>query len=455
MIAFETLLLGIIFGRVPIRVMVAPPVVRVELRLDGAVIRTLDRPPWATDHDFGTSPLPHELTAVGLDASGREVGRVTRWVNLGRERASVAVLLERDPATRQPKAAVVSWNVITAEMPQAASATLDGAPLPVVDPRRIGLPATDPAQPHVLSIEVFFSNQLHARADLAFGGDIVETAESELTAIAVALPAEGTPPEGGELGGPFSVDGSPERPVAVDKGRAEVALVMDRRVQDEITRRKLPTGWSDAGLSTTDKFWGDEDRFFAVDTVPETRRDAGSMTRSLFPHSAPRLLSRIDEFQLLFAISGTFHSGTTGEQDIATAAAAAGAEAAAGNHRRAVVLLLAEVPAAERAARRAPDGPLPSFLDHRGHTFDVAGAKAYVAALDVPLVVWSLTGADAGPLTAAWGPAEDVSTKKRLRAATKRLEARLAAQRIVWFAGRHLPQRITIDEARTDLRLAR
>ncbi len=455
MVAFETLLLGIIFGRVPIRLMVAPPVVRVEVRVDGTAIRTLDGSPWTADHDFGTSPLPHELTVIGFEGSGREVGRVTRWVNLGRERASVSVLLERDPTTRKPVAAAVSWNVITAEMPQAANATLDGAPLPVVDPHRITLPATDPAQAHVLSVELSFSYQLHARADLAFGGDIVESAESELTAIAVTLPAERGAPEGDDIGGSFSVDGSPELPVAVDKGRAEVALVMDRAVQDEITRRRLPSGWSDAGLSTTDKFWGDEDRFFAVDTIPETRRDAGTMTRSLFPRSAPRLLSRIDEFPLLFAISGTFRSGTTGEQDIATAVAAAGREAAAANHRRAVVLLLAEVPAAERAARRAPDGPLPSLLDHRGRTFDVAGAKAYLAALDVPLVVWSMTGADAGPLTAAWGPAEDVSTKKGLRAAAKRLEARLAAQRILWFAGRHLPQRITIDEGRSDVRLAR
>ncbi len=455
MVAFETLLLGIIFGQVPIRLMVAPPVVRVELRLDGAVIRTLGGPPWAADHDFGTSPLPHDLTAIGFDAAGREVGRVTRWVNLGRERASVSVLLERDSATRKPVAAAVSWNVVTAEMPLAARVTLDGAPLPVLDPRRVMLPATDPAQPHVLSVEVAFPDQVQARTDVAFGGDIVETTESELTAIAVVLPPGNEGPEARDLPAVFSVDGVPEGPVAVEMGRAEVALVMDRGVQDEIAFRRLPRGWSDAGFTSTDKFWGDEDRFVAVDTVPETRMDSGRMTRSLFPHTAPRLLSRIDEFPLLFAISSTFQSPPPWEQDIPAAVEVAGAKAAAANYRRAVVLLLAEVPAAERAARRAPDGPLPSLLDHRGRTFDVAGAKAYLAALDVPLVVWSVTGADAGPLTAAWGPVEDVSTKKGLRAAAKRLEARLAAQRIVWFAGRHLPQRITIDESRSEVRLAR
>ena len=82
MIAFETLLLGIIFGRVPIRVMVAPPVTTVEFRLDGASIGTLVGPPWVIEHDFGRSPLPHELTAIGSDAAGHEVGRVTQWVEL-------------------------------------------------------------------------------------------------------------------------------------------------------------------------------------------------------------------------------------------------------------------------------------------------------------------------------------------------------------------------------------
>ena len=76
-------------------------------------------------------------------------------------------------------------------------------------------------------------------------------------------------------------------------------------------------------------------------------------------------------------------------------------------------------------------------------------------ALAVPLVGWSLTGPSPGPLTAAWGPADDVSSGRRLRKAYKKLHAMLEAQRIVWFAGRHLPQRITLDTTNTALRLAR
>ena len=37
----------------------------------------------------------------------------------------------------------------------------------------------------------------------------------------------------------------------------------------------------------------------------------------------------------------------------------------------------------------------------------------------------------------------------------KGLQKALAAQRIVWLAGRHLPQRIALDESKTELRLAR
>src|SRR4030042_1751403 len=125
MIAFETLLLGIIFGRVPIRVMVAPPVTTVEFRLDGASIGTLVGPPWVIEHDFGRSPLP-------------------------------------------------------------PGATLAGAPLPVTDPSRIAVPNVDLAQPHLLSVEVAFPHNLQARTDLAFGGDIIDTAARELTAVAVA-----------------------------------------------------------------------------------------------------------------------------------------------------------------------------------------------------------------------------------------------------------------------------
>jgi hypothetical protein len=455
MIAFETLLLGIIFGRVPIALMVAPPVTAVEVRLDGTAIATLRGPPWVLEHDLGGSLLPHVLTAIGFDASGHEVGRAAKWLNLGRERAAVSALLERDPATRQPVAATLAWDEATGDKPLSARATLDGALLPVTDPGRITLPNVDLAQPHLLSVEVAFPKDVKARTDLAFGGDIIDTAESELTAVAVALPPDQRSLETRDLQGVFSVDGFPMQPVAVEESRAEVVVVMDRGVQDEILFRRLPRGWSDFGWSATDRLGGDDDRFFALDTVPKTRRAAAGGSRILFHQTAPRRLARIDEFSLLFGISNTLQSGPPGPQKIPDAVAVAGAEVAAGNHRRAVVVLLAELSTAERAARSANGPPVAPNEIQDSNMLEIAAVRAYLAALDVPLFVWSLTGTTPGPITAEWGPAESVSTPRSLRAAAKKLRTQLAAQRIVWFAGRHLPQRITLDESTTGVRLAR
>ena len=123
-------------------------------------------------------------------------------------KAKVSALLERDPATRQPVAATVAWNEATGDRPLSARAALDKMLLPVTDPSRIALPSVDSAQPHLLTVEVTFPNSLQARTDLAFGGDIIDTAESELTAVAVAMPPSQKSLEIRDLQGFFSVGGS-------------------------------------------------------------------------------------------------------------------------------------------------------------------------------------------------------------------------------------------------------
>jgi hypothetical protein len=161
MVAFQTLLLGIILGRVPIRVMVTPPVATAVIRLDGAAIGMLTGPPWALDYDFGTSPLPHELIAVGLDAAGHPVGKAVQWVNLGHQDAEVSVVLERGPATGRPDRGRIAWNSVIANQPSAVSATLDGVPLTVSGLHLVPLPETDHTTTHLLSVEVRFSDTLH------------------------------------------------------------------------------------------------------------------------------------------------------------------------------------------------------------------------------------------------------------------------------------------------------
>jgi hypothetical protein len=439
MVAFQTLLLGIIFGLVPIRVMVAPPVATVELQLDGASIGVLRGPPWGISYDFGSAPMPHELTAVARDGAGREVGRATRWINLIRKKADVSVLLERDQTSGRPVAARVAWSATGLGAPTSVTATLDGAPLEVVALHRIQLAQVDPVVTHLLGVEVTFAGGLRDRCDLAFGGEIVDSAQAELTAVAVTLPVARGALQLNQLDGVFSVDSVPGNPVVVEKGRAEVALVID-----QAAHWGPRCAWPD--FSEPPKLKDDADRFFVVVPVADRTRGADGHIESLFPMSAPMRLPWLDDTCLLRAVN--HRPGATAVQTIPEAVATAGAQAAATGHRRAVVLILSETPPATAGAH-LPTGA-PSFGG-----MIVPGVKEYLRALDVPLAVWSLTGEAPGPFTALWGPVEDVSTRGKLRAAARRLFAAIDLQRIVWFGGQHLPQRITLDETRTALRLAR
>jgi hypothetical protein len=449
MIAFQTLLLGLIFGRIPIQLIVTPPVARVEVRLDGVAIGSATGPPWTVEHDFGAAPLPHRLTAVGFDRSGRQVARTERWLNFGREQAEVSVALQRDGPKGRPEFAAVAWNAVVSE-PPAVTATLDGAAVPVRDPRRIALPRVDLGTTHLLSVEVEFGKGLSKGADVAFGGDVADTAETELTAIAVVRPAGLEPLRLGPVRHLFSVDSAPTAPVAIETGIAEVALVYDDGVWE--TARERATTMT-TNLSWAFRLGPTDDRFFVVSPSALLRHDASGRHLLMYPQSPPVRLAGLGDLRVVFSVIGGMRQQRAAT--VATAVATAGAAVAARSHRRAVVLLLAKARAAGTEPAHEP-GPASSVTGGReADALTIAAARAYLAALRVPLVVWSLAGPAAASPAAPWGAAEEVSSGKRLRAAVKRLRARLDSQEIVWFAGRHLPQDITLDESATGLRLAR
>ncbi len=447
MVAFETLLLGIILGRASVRLMVAPPVTRVEVRLDGAPTRTLEGPPWAFDQDFGTDLLPHELTAVGLDGSGHQVGRATQWVNLGREKAAVSVILERDPATHQPAAAVVAWKGPPDSALWSVEATLDGGPLPVPNPNRIALPPTNPDRSHLFSAEVTFSGNLRARADVAFGGDVIASAATELTAVPVVLPSGLDSLDLPDLRDLFVVDGVRGEPLVVEKSRAEVAFVIDQAARDVDPTSVCRHG---PGVART-KPAPDGDRFSIFTTVAR-RVVTPDEVGYVFPKSRSVGLASLDGCTVLRGAA--FGPAAVRRQTIAETVATAAAEVSASNQRRAVVLLLAESPWEGRPVR-SRRGHAAAPKAHDGSNLGITSVQAYLRALHVPLFVWSLTGPLPPRIASAWGQAEDASTPERLRAAIARLRAALDSQRIVWFSGRHLPQRITLDESATAIRLAR
>jgi hypothetical protein len=116
----------------------------------------------------------------------------------------------------------------------------------------------------------------------------------------------------------------------------------------------------------------------------------------------------------------------------ADAAAVAGLQASAAGSRRAVVVILGGETG--DSSRHAP-----------------AAVRRYLAAIRVPLFVWSLKSAVAPPLAAAWGRVEDVSSAGTLLTAVTLLKAELARQRIVWVQGRYLPQEIALSDKATGL----
>ncbi len=195
----------------------------------------------------------------------------------------------------------------------------------------------------------------------------------------------------------------------------------------------------------------DGDRFSVFTTVARPIV-ASDEVAYVFPKSSPVSLPSLDPCALLRSIA--YRPVAIHRQMIAETVATAAAEVSASNHRRAVVLLLAESPwEGHRLRSRRGNASAPKA--HDGSNLEVTSARAYLRALHVPLFVWSLTGLLPPRIASAWGPAEDVSTPERFRDAAARLRAALDSQRLVWFAGRHLPQRITLDENATRVRLAR
>ena len=94
MVEFLSVLIGLYAGSHTVELDVVGEVAAVEVRLDGAALATLTRPPWDLVVDFGATPRPHELVAIARDADGDEVDRATRWINLTDSSAAAALSLE-------------------------------------------------------------------------------------------------------------------------------------------------------------------------------------------------------------------------------------------------------------------------------------------------------------------------------------------------------------------------
>jgi hypothetical protein len=424
MIAFVTLLLGLISGVYPIEVSVGGSVTAVEYRLDGALVARRDGPPWVAPVDLGSELRPRQLTVVALGAGGQEIARASQWLNLPRPPAEVEIVLERSP-DGAPSAAQLSWQSVNGVKPSSVGLTLDGAPLKVDAKGRAPLPKADLKSLHVLTAELWFPPGLLARQDVAFGGEYGSEVSTELTAVPVRLREGATLPAPDGLQDWFTAAGQPVSAAAVEDGPGKVVVVrvpgshemLDKLVAP-VRRPTLPALRSQMQLGKEDGV-----RFLSLSSNPFKQSKIPS---ELFDIS--RELSPADGglFWLLTNNRLLKEAGKPALR-IADAVAVAGLQATADNHRRAVVLVLGG--SVTDASRYAPET-----------------VRNYLESVHVPLFVWNLYGA-ATPAAKDWGGGEDISTLQKLEQAVARLRTALDSQRIVWLDGRHPPQSIALTPA--------
>jgi hypothetical protein len=454
-IAFLTLFLGLVAGRVPVGLAVTGPppagtaITAVELLLDGAPAGRIEGPPFQGMIDFGRELLPHHLVARALDAKGAELDRAEQWVNLPWPPAEIEVLPEPGADGRVAAVRLVLHS-LTQERPSALTATFDGRPLPLAG-ERAALPPYSADATHLFTVEARYPSGLEARHDLTLGlsGEV----STDLTGVPVRLKKRARLPAPAALRGWFTEGGQPLAVNAVEEGPAELLVVRAPRVPaalEEAGRKGLRAsvhrdfrGQIDSheqpqlDLLAHQMELGREDRIRFIHPAAQRFSSDGKLASDLFSSSQELTVRDGGLYWLLARVEER-----GGSARLADAVAVAGIQALTANHPRAVLLVL-DGETADRSL------------------YAPAAVRRYLAAIRVPLYVWSARK-PADPAThvtdiaqTGWGEVEDVSALSDLRRAIGRLKDDLAAQRIVWLDGRHLPQGIALSpEAERTLELA-
>ncbi|HET9225149.1 MAG TPA: hypothetical protein VFR31_00660 [Thermoanaerobaculia bacterium] len=436
-IAFVSLFLGLTLGAYPVELAVEGPVSAVELLLDGAVVGRMEAAPWSGRIDFGSALVPHELVARALDADGQEVARARQWINLPRPEAEVEILLEGAPL---PSSVRLAFQSRTGEAPTSILVSLDGQPLVVGPDNRAPLPAWDPESAHVLSAEVRFPSNMVARKDAVFGGKYGSEVSTDLTAVPVrALKGKLTK---AALQGRLLAEGKPLPVAAVEEDPAEVFLVRDLGSVDGIRKLAGAGGKrrTEQGIGMQKRLGIESDylRYEIGLRKDDEVRFVRPVTRTFSSSSGPRVELfdwsrpfKVEDGGLYWLLTRVVTTGNVGEQRLADAVAVAGLQAMAGSRPRAVVLIL---------------GGDPKDVSR----YDPATVRRYLAAIRVPLFVWTFDGSS---VPSGWGEAENVSNVTRLRRAVAKLKDEIESQRIVWVEGVHLPQSIALAPGTPEIEL--
>lgn len=476
MIAFVTLFLGLAAGAQVVELAVPADVARVELRLDGEAVATLDGPPWRARVDLGPELLPRRLEAVGYAADGSRLGVAEQWINMPASQRTGELLLERDEGGRVVAARVL-WSSVVHRRPGRITVLLDGEELPVVDDR-VSIPPYEPGEAHVLSAELEFPDGQTVHDHQLFGGTYGEETDTELTAVALEVEGRRGLRRVRQADGLLTAGGRPARVAALDRGGFDLVVVADRsavrelarmrsamgRAEHVATQRSLDPGLPpDANLPDFHAGMGRGDRLFFA--RPLARQvTTGTRPYGIFDLSQP-LTGEDGGIPWLLTHRQTYLDMPGEPQRLADAVANAASFAVGNGRPRAVLLLVG-----------------PDSEDHSQVSPSVV--RRYLAAVGVPLRVWYLdTKADVmntfdrkevereeeakrlaaaetsvEPLThqeqvarveAAWGaPAAVVTRPHELIDAAQDLGRELDAQRVVWIEGRWLPQEVELAGGR-------
>jgi hypothetical protein len=412
-IVFLTLFLGLTSGSQEVDLDVDGAVKSVRIVSGERQLALLTAPPWSAKIDLG--PLaPQELTAIGLDANGNEIARTSQIINLPRSPAEFEIALTSGGTQRF---AALRWRHLTGSKPANAKISVDGSQLRADRDFRAKLPHLDPNTPHVISAEMYFQDGSVARKEIIIEGLRSDSMGTQLTPV--LLTEDGPAPK--TFNGCFSAFGNAVRVNAVEKPEAHVMVVQEPDPSEaahifwvlhavRMTIAPLPAGinvriiwpiarpYEDRGLLAT--------LFERSIDVKGSDEVLHLSTRS---QTVPTMLGMADILSTPFYDRSRFDDPTR----FADAVAVAGLGSMFDGFRRAVVLVLSH--------RKDVSENSPEMV------------RRYLAAIHVPLFVWSLEG-PRPDLASTWGTVEDVSSSSRLIAATNRLRATLDAQRVALLA---------------------
>jgi hypothetical protein len=428
-ISFLTLFFGLISGPFPVELTVSGPVAAIELTVDGGTPSRLVAPPWSKTVDFGPALLPHRLVARALDAGEHELARTEEWVNLPHPQAKAEILLEGGK-DGPPRAARVTWTNVLAERLESVSLSFDGRRLNLDRANRATLPRHDLKTLHILTAMVRFRPNRVVRKDVAYGGEYGSEVSTELTAVPVRVGSGALPPPE-QLHGWFAAGGQELSVAALEEGPGQLFVVRVPSSRED-TKKVGKKGLLPADIQF-DMRLNKEDRIRFVHPYPD-RVEGKDQEAELFNLSG-EFAYKDGGLPWLLRVEGLDKKSADGapidrrEMRIAEAVAVAGLKAMEENRRRAVLLVL--------------NGD--ELEDYS--RYDADAVRRFLAALRIPLYVWTLGKPTPGTFATSWGPTVAVDEASNLYRAVADLHNDLRAQRIVLVDGRHVPQSVTLGPA--------